>query len=76
MLGLNCRVCGAFELEPEPQTVPMTFNYSGANWEKETRSVWYRTTQVSYTRTMNVEDLLPNGRVRGDEVAWWEPWHP
>ncbi len=74
--GLNCRVCGAIEELPEPSPTSMTFKFAANNWEKDTRSVWYRTTQVSYTRTMNVEDLLEDGSVRGETGTWWEPWHP
>lgn len=38
------------------------------------RSVWYRNTNVSYTREMDIELLLPDGTVKGDLNAWWEPW--
>jgi hypothetical protein len=41
------------------------------------RSVWVRTSKVSFTREISVARLLPSGWIEGledGEKAQWEPW--
>ncbi len=69
--GYLCSVCGAI-CNPEG-----TIGAGFAAWlpdPKPTRSVWYRTRSVSYTREMNVEDLNEDGTIKGDPDGRWERW--
>lgn len=56
-----------------PAIAPCNWFCSKCGTVTPSRSVWFRTRQVSYTREMLTSELLPDGRVLSED-AWWEPW--